>query len=97
MADGKQSLRLVPGGAQASQTGVDASGVVTSGESEYALLVSGKISVDEYMDMTVSRALAHLQGQVSPQRYEMMHQVLRKELEQDPHLSALVERVAEGG
>lgn len=96
MSDGKSALRLVPGGAEESPAHVDASGVVGSGESEQALLRSGKIGIDEYMDMTVDRALAHLRGRVSSQRYEMMKQVLRTQLEQDPHLSSLVQRVADG-
>ncbi len=96
MSDGKQALRLVPGGADETQEGVDSSGVVASGQSEQALLMSGKISVDEYMDMTVDRTLAHLRGHISPARFEMMREVLRTELEQDPHLASLVQRVAAG-
>lgn len=96
MSNGKQGLRLVPGGADASAQGVDSSGVVSSGESEMALLAAGKIDVEEYMDMTVDRTLFHLRGLISPQRYEMMRSVLRQELEQDPHLSALVKRAAAG-
>ncbi len=96
MSNGKPALRLVTGEAEEAPAGVDASGVVGSGESEQALLAAGKISVDEYMDMTVDRALSHLRGQISADRYEMMRQVLRAELEQDPHLEALVQRVAQG-
>ncbi len=96
MSDGKPALRLVPGAADEVVAGVDASGVVGSGQSEQALLAAGKISVDEYMDMTVDRALSHLRDQMSPQRYEMMRQILRAELEQDPHLDSLVRRAAQG-
>lgn len=96
MSNGKQGLRLVPGSGAGPQEGVDASGVVASGESEMALLAAGKIGVDEYMDMTVDRTLAHLRSQISPDRYEMMRSVLRQELEHDPHLSSLVQRAASG-
>lgn len=96
MTSGKQGLRLVPGSANVPKEGVDSSGVVASGESELSLLVAGKIGVDEYMDMTVDRTLTHLRGQISPERFEMMRSVLRQELEQDPHLSALVQRAASG-
>jgi len=95
MSDRKNSLRLVEG-EQPDAPDVDASGFVPQGESEQALLVAGKISVDEYMEMTVDRTLAHLRGQISGQRFSLMRDVLRKELEQDPHLSALVARVAAG-
>jgi hypothetical protein len=96
MNDRRDALRLVDGQAPASSTEVDSSGVVSSGQSEHALLSAGKISVDEYIDMTVDRALAHLQGQVSGGRLEQMRQILRAELEQDPDLNALVQRVAVG-
>ena len=100
MSDGKNALRPIAGGSgdevDASQHGVDSSGVVPKGESEQALLLAGKISVEDYMEMTVDRTLSHLRGQISGQRFSLMRDVLRKELEQDPHLSALVARVAAG-
>jgi hypothetical protein len=76
--------------------GVDASGFVASGQSEQALLAAGKISVEEFMDMSVDRALSHLVGQISEDRLGLMREVLRSQLEQDPHLSALRDRVASG-
>lgn len=97
MTSGKKGLRLVPGSADAPKEGVDSSGVVASGESEFSLLSAGRIDVEEYMDMTVDRTLSHLRGQISPERFEMMRSVLRQELEQDPHLSALVKRAASAG
>jgi hypothetical protein len=99
MSDGKNSLRSqngAVGGDAPDALHVDASGVVPKGESEQALLLAGKISVEEYMDMTVDRTLSHLRGQISGQRFSLMREVLRQELEQDPHLSALVARVAAG-
>lgn len=76
--------------------GIDSSGFVSSGESEHALLSSGKISVEEFMDMSVDRALAHLTGQISTDRLNLMRGVLRAQLEQDPTLSALVDRASQG-
>lgn len=71
---------------------VDGSATVASGQSEHALFRSGKIGLDEYMDMTVDRAVAHLQGAVSAQRLQLMRQVLREQLVQDPHLVELLEQ-----
>lgn len=96
MSDRRDGLRLVDGDAAASSAQVDSSGVVSSGESELALLSAGKITLDEYIDMTVDRALSHLQGQISSARFEQMRQILRAELERDPDLDALVRRVAVG-
>ena len=76
--------------------GMDESGTVASGESEQALLAAGKITLDEFMDMSVDRALAHLDGQISSERMKMMREILRSQLEQDPHLSSLVQRAAAG-
>src|SRR5688572_9958949 len=96
MAERRDSLRLVPGGNSEALGGVDSSGVVESGQSEHNLLLAGKISVDEYMDMTVDRALSHLKGQMSKERLAQMRSILRSELEHDPDLQALVRRVAVG-
>lgn len=90
------SLRLVENDDNAPVEGIDSSGFVASGQSEQALLAAGKISVDEFMDMSVDRALSHLEGQVSEDRLSLMREVLRTQLEQDPHLSALRNRVAQG-
>jgi hypothetical protein len=84
------------GGQDAPGADVDSSGVVASGQSEHALLAAGKITVDEYMDMTVDRALSHLRGRISAERFAEMRRILRAELEQDPGLSELVARVAVG-
>jgi hypothetical protein len=81
---------------QTSVEGLDASGFVPSGESEQALLAAGKISVEEFMDMSVDRALMHLKGEISDSRLGLMRELLRTQLEQDPTLSALVSRVAQG-
>src|SRR5690606_11349390 len=68
MAEPRDVLRLVQEGANSSSEGVDSSGVVSSGQSEHALLMAGKITFEDYLDMTVDRALAHVRGQVSSAR-----------------------------
>lgn len=95
MAGGKDSLRLIAGGLT-SGLDVDASGTVSAGESEHALLQAGKISVDEFIEMSVDRALTHLNGQVGREQFETMRAILRSQLELDPYLSALVARAAAG-
>ncbi len=95
MAGGKDSLRLIEGGL-APGPDVDASGTVAAGESEHALLQAGKIGIDEYIEMSVDRALAHLSGQIGAERLSVMRSVLRSQLEQDPYLSTLVARAAAG-
>jgi len=96
MAEPRDVLRLVQEGANSSSEGVDSSGVVSSGQSEHALLMAGKITFEDYLDMTVDRALAHVRGQVSSARLLQMREILRAELESDPDLSALARRAAVG-
>jgi len=102
MVGSRRSPKSRPGGsvsapAARSESGsdtppfVDASTTVLSGQSEYALLASGQIDLDRFLDMSVDRALAHLSGSVSGGRLELMREVLRSQMEQDPHLSRLVE------
>lgn len=84
-------------GSHASQgeaTHIDGSAVVESGMSDYAQLRAGTISVDEYMMLSVDRAVAHLGGQLADEQIEAMRQVLRSSLEADPHLLALAARAA---
>ncbi len=73
---------------------LDSSGVVGSGESEYALLRAGKIDIDEYMELSVERAVAHLEGQLPLDQVEAMRAVLLDSLRNDPQLSTLVAQAA---
>lgn len=73
---------------------VDGSAVVESGASDYAQLRSGKIDVDEYIDLTIERAVSHLVGQMADDRIEAMRGVLRSSLRNDPYLSALARQIA---
>lgn len=96
MGDRKESLRVFEGGLEAPSPGVDESGTVPSGESEQSLLQAGKITVEEFIEMSVDRALAHLRGEIDEERLDMMREVLRAQLEQDPYLSSLVAQTAAG-
>lgn len=76
-------------GEDATERGIDASGTVASGQSEYALFTGGMIDFDRFLEMSVDRALSPLGGAMSSERLELMREVLRSQLEHDPHLSAL--------
>jgi hypothetical protein len=76
-------------------SGLDGSSVVETGASEYALFKAGKIDLNEYLELSVDRAVMHLQGQIPEQQIEAMRQVLRAGLADDPELSALAARVAQ--
>lgn len=89
----KPVLSVVSGGA-ASPSEVDSSGVVASGESEQALLLAGKISVDEYIELLVDRALFHLSGRISAPRLALMREILKNQVAEDPHLASLVKRAS---
>lgn len=78
-----------------SSQNVDGSSVVEAGASEYALLKAGHIDLNEYLELSVDRALMHLHGQIPDEQRDAMRQVLRAALVEDPALSALAARVAQ--
>lgn len=78
-----------------SSENVDGSSVVEAGASEYALFKAGQIDLDEYLELSVDRAVMHLQGQIPEEQIDAMRQVLRAGLADDPELSALAARVAQ--
>ena len=55
-------------------------------------LQSGELNVDEYLDLRVSDATAHLQGSLGPEQLEFVRQSLREQLQTDPVLVELVKR-----
>ena len=83
-----------PEGEQDAASLLDGSTVVESGASDYALLCTGKIGVEEFMTLTVDRAVAHLVGDLPESQLDAMREVLRTALLEDPHLSALAQRAA---
>src|SRR6187402_2759005 len=55
-------------------------------------LDAGHISVDEYLDLQVSQAVAHLEGKLPPNQLEFVRESLREQLNEDPVLVELVRR-----
>jgi hypothetical protein len=84
-------------GQKAAAVGVDESGVVAQGSSEAELFRAGRLSREEFIVKTVERATAHLEGQISPERLEDMRALLASQLDHDPTLSEMLERLDEGG
>lgn len=97
-SDPSVRLNLVTGSAVGGpdvMAGVDGSAVVEAGVSEYALFKAGKIDFEQYVELSVDRAVAHVRGHVSAEQLDAMRQVLRSALADDPQLSALAARVAQ--
>ncbi len=52
----------------------------------------GELSVDQYLDGSVTEATRHLAGKLSPDQLEFVKQSLREQLATDPVLIELVQR-----
>ena len=52
----------------------------------------GALSLDQYLDAQAERAVAHLQGQVSTRRLEVIKSVLREQMTTSPGLAELLRR-----
>ena len=59
-------------------------------------LDAGHISVDEYLDLQVNEAVAHLEGKLPPNQLEFVRESLREQLNEDPVLVELVRRTTLG-
>lgn len=59
-------------------------------------LDAGDISVDEYLDLQVNDAVAHLEGKLPPNQLEFVRESLREQLTEDPVLVELVRRATLG-
>jgi len=55
-------------------------------------LDAGHISLDEYLDLQVNEAVAHLEGKLPPNQLEFVRESLREQLTEDPVLVELVRR-----
>ncbi len=55
-------------------------------------LDAGTISVDEYLDLQVNEAVAHLQGKLPGDQLDFVKESLRAQLSEDPVLLELVRR-----
>ena len=73
---------------------LDGSAVVGAGTSDHLLLREGKIDLDEYLDLSVDRAVAHLDGQMPQPQIAALREVLRGSLQNDPYLVQLAARAA---
>jgi len=53
----------------------------------------GKLSVDEYLELQVDRAVSHLQSKVSGRRLELIKGVMREQISSSPALIELMRRM----
>lgn len=81
------------GGAGALEAAQNVSGAEAARGSEaLGQLERGEIALPQYLDQTVSQALQHLSGQLSPEQLGFVRTELRRQLENDPALRELVRR-----
>ena len=95
--------KLEPGGTAAADADFKASletspSAPAGSASSSALqrLDAGHISVDEYLDLQVNEAVAHLEGKLPPNQLEFVRESLREQLNEDPVLVELVRRTTLG-
>lgn len=55
-------------------------------------LDAGTLSVEEYLDLQVDRAVAHLEGKLPKNQLDFVRETLREQLGEDPVLVELVRR-----
>lgn len=53
---------------------------------------TGELSLDEYMDTRVEKAVAHLTAVVPPEQLELLKEQLKDQFKSDPNLQALLQR-----
>lgn len=90
-----RSLAADSSEAEATPQVADSSGVVAAGRGDRERLRAGEITKDEYLDRSVERATAHLEGRLEAGKLEAMRQLLRAELESDPFLAALTSQATD--
>jgi hypothetical protein len=54
--------------------------------------LDGRLSLDEYLDAQVQRAVAHLRDHVTGERLQLIKEVLREQVVQSPGFRELLER-----
>lgn len=77
------------------ETSADESGVVASGKRDHDLLEKGELSLDEYLELAVDRALSQVKGIVEDEQLQAMRVILRQELQDDPTLMQYVSQLAQ--
>ena len=56
-------------------------------------LRAGTIDREQYVEMTVKQATAHLEGKISAQKLEWIRDSLRAQVEEDPALADMIRRL----
>jgi hypothetical protein len=59
---------------------------------ELQRLRDGSLSLEQYLDLQVERAVSHLKGQLSSRRLELIKGVLREQISSSPALVELMKR-----
>ena len=80
-----EAFSLEPAAPGAAQAGSRVSAAL-------ARVQRGELSVDQYLDGSVTEATRHLVGKLSPDQLEFVKQSLREQLSSDPVLVELVQR-----
>jgi hypothetical protein len=57
---------------------------------------AGELTVDEYLDLQVDQAVAHLEGKLPAEQLDFVRASLRTQLTEDPVLAELVRRTTGG-
>ena len=81
---GAQSFELAPSEAASGAAALDPG----------ARLARGEITLDQYLDLRVQQATAHLEGKLDSKRLSFIRTTLRSQLETDPTLVELVRAAA---
>lgn len=63
-----------------------------SATSELERFHAGELSLDEYMDTRVDKAVAHLTSVLPPEQLELLKEQLKDQFKSDPNLQALLQR-----
>jgi hypothetical protein len=71
-------------------------GAASAAEVDRARLVRGELSLDQYLELQVEHATAHLADQAPPSVLEEIRGALRQELAADPVLLSLTSRLGAG-
>lgn len=78
------------------ETSTSAPAASATSSSALQRLDAGEISVDEYLDLQVNEAVAHLEGKLPPSQLQFVRESLREQLTEDPVLVELVRRATLG-
>jgi hypothetical protein len=74
---------------------VDASGVVTAGQTDLELLRRGRIDLPEYVRRHADSATAHLTGRISAERLADLRELLAAHALQDPALADVLAQLGQ--